>query len=229
MFIKEDYSYISQMENKLIENGYGKLSVHSIHFDRYFTEEQQERNKQIAHDSTTEEWHKYCDEIGEYLSKQLLEIAKVFDSKYDIHQFREEKNTIEHYKSNWDLYFYSNKGWNGKEYMNFFTLTFNDDRTPEENMNLLEEIKGIIETLNYENIMCRIQYDAVIDNKRVENEAKAICENLLGKFTTYNGMIGKIKVIHELEDKKEYGFFKKNARTNYYPIHYATILMEKGA
>ena len=228
MFIKEDYSYISYLENKLIEKGYGKLSVHSIHFDRYFTEEQQEKNRQLAQSVTTEEWNKHCDVFGEHLNKQLMEIAEMFNSKYNLHQFDTENSTIEHYRTDWDLHFYSNKGWNGKDYMDFFSLTFNDERTPKENISLLEEIREILKALSYENVMCRIQYDAIIDDKRVEKEAKEICESLLGKFIVYNGMIGKIKVIHELEDKKEYGFFKKKAKSNYYPIHYANILMMKG-
>lgn len=32
MYIKEDYSYITKNERLLIERGYGKLTVHSIHF-----------------------------------------------------------------------------------------------------------------------------------------------------------------------------------------------------
>ena len=55
MYIKEDYSYITKNERLLIERGYGKLTVHSIHFDRYFTEEEQENNFQISEASTAEE------------------------------------------------------------------------------------------------------------------------------------------------------------------------------
>lgn len=64
MYIKEDYSYITKNERLLIERGYGKLTVHSIHFDRYFTEKEKENNFQISKVSTAEEWSNYCDELS---------------------------------------------------------------------------------------------------------------------------------------------------------------------
>jgi len=36
MYIKHDYSYIKTNENKLIDYGYGKMTVHFIHFDRHY-------------------------------------------------------------------------------------------------------------------------------------------------------------------------------------------------
>lgn len=224
MYVKHDYEYINANESKLIDCGYGKMSVHSIHFDRHFTEEQMERNRQIAESMTREEWGKHCDEIGLSLNESLKEILSVFVDKYNIHQVSPETSTMNHYRSDWDLYFYSNRGWNSKEYMDSFTLSFNENRNLERNMKLLEEIISIVETFEYENIGCRIQYDAVIDEKKVKEAAENICENLLGKFIEYYGMIGKIKVVHEENGNKDYGFFKKNARNRYYPVSYAEIL-----
>ena len=110
------------------------------------------------------------------------------------------------------------------QYITWFNLSFNTDRTPEQNMKLLEEIISFVETMEYENIGCRIQYDAVIDNERVETEAKTICERLVGKFIDYHGMTGKIKVVREENGIKEYGFFTKNARNKYYSISNTEIL-----
>ena len=108
--------------------------------------------------------------------------------------------------------------------MTYFKLNFNKERSPEQNMTLLDEIISLVETMEYENIGCRIQYDAVIDNERVETEAKTICERLVGKFIDYHGMTGKIKVVREENGIKEYGFFKKNARNKYYSISNVDIL-----
>ena len=40
MYISKDFSYISTNETMLMDKGYGKMSVHSIHFDRHYSEEQ---------------------------------------------------------------------------------------------------------------------------------------------------------------------------------------------
>lgn len=224
MFISQDFSYVKVSEMKLIDSGYGKMSVHSVHFDRHFSEERKEQNRQLAQKMTTEEWNKHCEEISKSFDKPLREIVSVLADKYNIHQVSQETSTMKHYTSDWDLYFYSNKGWNGREHMDYFSLSFNDKRSPEQNMKLLEEIVAIVKTLDYENIGCRIQYDAWIDTKKVEETAKVICENLLDKFINYNGMVGKIKVVNETNGSKEYGFFKKNARNKYYRISYSDIL-----
>ena len=224
MFISQDFSYIKASEMKLIDSGYGKMSVHSVHFDRHFTEEKKENNRKTFQTMTTEEWNKHCLEISKSFDKPLREILSVLVGRYNIHQVSTETSTMKHYRSDWDLFFYSNKGWNGNEHMDCFRLSFNDKRSVEQNMKLLEEIISIVKTLDYENIGCRIQYDAWIDKKKVEETAKDICENLLGEFINYNGMVGKIKVVGEYNGNKEYGFFKKNARNKYYRISYGDIL-----
>ena len=220
MYISKDFSYINANETMLMNNGYGKLSVHSIHFDRHYSEEQMEKNREIAESMTREEWNKHCDEIAEGFAKPLNEILEKFLSKYSIYQASENVS----YDSDWDLFFWSDRGWNKKDFMTHFSLTFNDNRSPEQNMELLEEIISLVETMEYENIGCRIQYDAVIDENKVTEEAKTICESLVGKFIDYCGMTGKIKVVREENGIKEYGFFKKNARNKYYSISNTEIL-----
>ena len=224
MYISKDFSYINANETMLMDNGYGKLSVHSTHFDRHYSEEQKEKNREIAESMTREEWSKHCDEIAEGFAKPMEEIVKQFASKYDIYQACEYTGKKISFDNDWDLFFWSDRGWNGKDFMTHFKLNFNKERSPEQNMTLLDEIISLVETMEYENIGCRIQYDAVIDNERVETEAKTICERLVGKFIDYHGMTGKIKVVREENGIKEYGFFKKNARNKYYSISNTEIL-----
>lgn len=64
MYIEHDYHYINANENLLIEKGYGKISIHSIHFDRHYSEEQKEKNRQIAESMTSEQWSRHCEEVA---------------------------------------------------------------------------------------------------------------------------------------------------------------------
>ena len=43
----------------------------------------------------------------------------------------------------------------------------------------------------------------------------------------YHGMKGKIKIVEDSDGNKEYGFFRKNAKSKYYRISYADILVMK--
>ena len=77
MYIEHDYHYINTNENLLIEKGYGKISIHSIHFDRHYSEEQKEKNRQIAESMTSEQWSRHCEEVAKGFSKPLNDILKV--------------------------------------------------------------------------------------------------------------------------------------------------------
>lgn len=54
---------------------------------------------------TSEQWSRHCEEVAKGFSKPLNDILKQFIDRYDIHQVSEETDTMEHYKSDWDLYF----------------------------------------------------------------------------------------------------------------------------
>lgn len=120
MYIKHDYSYLGY-EKGLIDKGYADLDIHSLHFDRYFTEEEKENNKKLADilNNNSEEWNKHCDNISKMINQKLIPIIEMLNNRYDIHQYTEEKCGMKHYKNNWDLFFYSNKGWNKKDYFDY--------------------------------------------------------------------------------------------------------------
>lgn len=225
MQIQRDYSYIRENDKKLMDRGYGEMSLHSISFDRHYSEEQKKRNAETANSMTSEEWSKHCEEIARSFAPSMEEILSKFIGKYDIYQISEETSTSEYFNSDWDLYFYSDKGWGGRDYMTRFSLSFNDRRSPEQNMKLLEEIIPLVEAMDFKNIQCRIQYKIAIDEKKVKKDAETICESLVGKSIIHRGVNGKIKMIKESNGIREYGFFKKNAKSKYYAISQAELIL----
>lgn len=229
MYIKEDYSYIKNIETKMIEMGYGEKSVHSIYFDRYFTEDQKMENMQQAKEMSLDEWNKSCDEFSKLLERYMEKILNVFLEKYDIHQVSEETSTIEHFRRNWDLHFYTSKGWDNKEYMDSFILTFNHRRSAKENMELLQEIIALVLPMEYKNVYCRVQYSVAVDREKVVKDARVICEKLENQFITYRGNVGKIKLVAEANGIRRYGFFKKGSKKRYFDISYEEILAMYGS
>lgn len=229
MIIERDYSYISSSENKLIDAGYGKVTVYSLHFNRYVSEEQKEINRKFFESMTETERNNYYksaqfESVQEAFSKSLQDVLDIFIGKFDIHQVSEETSTSTHYNSNWDLFFWSDRGWNGKEYMSRFTLSFNENRTPEQNMELLDKIIALLESMENEKVYCRIQYDAHIDMKRVAVAARKIYDGIAGKFVEMFCHIGKVKIVSEDSEGVKYGFFKKGASKRYYALSAADLL-----
>ncbi|MDP4224780.1 MAG: hypothetical protein Q8910_00220 [Bacteroidota bacterium] len=220
MHIKHDYSLTKEA---LIKKGYAELSVHSLNFDRYFNEEEEAENMRLSHELTREQWNETCDRTAEYIYQQLSVVINQIKNNYNIHQLTEETSTMEHYRHDWDLFFWSNSGWNGKEIFDTFSLSFNENRSAAENMCLLNELLSIFEQLDIKNVSCRVQYTAIRNEEKIAIDGEAICKQLEGKFINYNGWIGKIKTVGE-----KYGFFKKGAKNHYYSVPYEYLVMNFG-
>lgn len=228
MYIKHDYSYITASSEKLAQHGFGKQTVFSLTLGRYFSEAERQENSRIANSCTREEWSARCDALSKSLDKPLTEIMKVLCQKYDIHQTSPETDTIKHYRSEWDLFFWSNRGWNGQDHMDTVQLTFNDERPIEYRAKVLETLLLMLEEMEYKNIGCRIQYCIILDDKKIFETAESVYnEALAGKFLRYNGLEGKIKIIGKdrVSGENCYGFFRKGAKTKYYPISSAEIVL----
>lgn len=217
MLISHDYSLLGSRKN-LIEKGYADLDIHSLNFDRHFTDEEKEENVRQSELLTREQWTIRCDDVSKMIYEQMLPIIELLNNKYDIHQISEEKNTMEHYRSDWDLFFYSNRGWNGKDYFDHVQITFNTKRTVDQNKKLLSEILEILEQLEVKNVYCRVQYTVREHKEKIQAKVTEICESLVDNVINYNGMKGKIKVVDECNGEKQYGFFKERVRKSYYQL-----------
>ena len=220
MLIKKDMSYINESDKFLVENGLEELDIHSLNFDRYYMEEEKENNMRLSHELTTEQWNNRCEEISKNLHLKMLPIVELLNTKYDIYQFAEDV----YYKSDWDLYFYSNKGWNNRNYFDYMKISFNGKRSVQANLKLHEEILEILGSLEVKNVSCRVQYTVRKNELEIKSKAIAICKNILNKTISYNGMEGKIKTVHGYEGLEGYGFFKKRARGKYYTINPIALL-----
>ena len=228
MYIKHDYSYITASSEKLAQHGFGKQTVFSLTLGRYFSEAERQENSRIANSCTREEWSARCDALSKSLDKPLTEIMKALCEKYDIHQTSPETDTLKHYRSEWDLFFWSNRGWNGQDHMDTVQLTFNDERPIEYRAKVLETLLPMLEEMEYKNIGCRIQYCIILDDKKIFETASTVYnEALAGKFLRYNGLEGKIKIVGKdrVSGENCYGFFRKGAKTKHYPISSAEIVL----
>ena len=223
MKITNDYSNIKEYEKKLINKGYGEITVHSLHFDRYVSEEQREINRKFFYDMIDAEKESYYkstefENVQKAFLKSLREVLDIFVDKFNIHQVSSETSTMEHYKSDWDLFFWSDRGWNNEDYMTCFSLTFNDNRNSEQNMKLLEEIIAMLNTIQNDNVCCRIQYEAVLYKDAIPEAAKKIFKEINGKFVSWRDYVGKFKIVNYSDNMIEYGFFKKGAKRRYYKV-----------
>lgn len=218
MLITHDYQYTNKA---LIENGYASIGIHSLNFDRHFTEEEKEQNRQFAeqYGTNSQEWSDRCDQSGEEICKQMEQMMEVLNEKYSISQYDPQVEYGKH-----DLHFYSNRGWNGKKWYDHIQLSFNDKLDANRNNQILNELLDLLSGMELKNVACRVQYDTVTDDEKLYMDAAQKCKDLEGKFVSLMGAVGKIKEVGEYNGKKKYGFFKKGARRYYHPLSSQEII-----
>jgi len=185
MKIKHDYSYLTGNFEKLIELRYAEMSIHSLKFNRDLSEQDMEENQKQSHLLTTEHWNKRCDDFSYYLFTQLKPITEYFSQNYDVHQITEEKSTMDHYRSDWDLFFYSNKGWNNKDYFDYFTLNFNSNRSTASIMELAQQITAVLSEMNINNVLCYVQYTLKYNDTKIQQDAEKIIDATKESFITH--------------------------------------------
>lgn len=209
MHFSDDFNYINSIEKELIKRGYGNLTVHSLHFDRFVSDEEKEEGRKLYNEQP-ERWSDHCDEVWSAWSEKAVTMMDALAANYSIYQYGD--NNIKFGEQ--DLFFWSNKGWNNQDYMTGFSLTFNDEKSVEYNMTLLNDLKLFLSD-HPGCFTCRIQYDAKIDYKQVENYVKDNIKKVQNKMITYGIMEGKIRWV---DCNNEYGFFKKGAKSHYYRL-----------
>lgn len=219
MLLKHNYTYLNNED--LIEKGYAECGVCSLNFDRYLDEDERNENQIQSQLLDKESWNLRCDEFSKYIYNQMLPIKEILNSKYDIHQISEEKSSNEHYRSDWDLFYYTNKGWNGKDYFDYMRISFNEKRSFVKNFELLNEIINLLENMDIKNVYCWIQYHTIYHEAEIKAEAESMFNKIKDKFVDYQGSIGKIKITDTLSG---YGFFKKGSKSRYYPMSDKQIL-----
>lgn len=209
MQITEDYTHTN---THLIEAGYAELTVHSLRFDRFYTEEEKEQNRQAAESMTVEEWHNRCEESSKEIYRQMMEIIPLFEKCGIIYRVVPVTN-YGYYESSNNLHFYSNKGWNGRDYFDYFTLSFDKNKPAEEIITFKNEFVSMLENTNVDtpNIRCIVKYADKPNEKKLAEDAEIICKKLEGKTIEYGNMKGKIKRLGDC-----WTFWKLRAKRTYY-------------
>ena len=217
MKITETRMYVNE---PLVEKGYATVSAGLLNFSRYYSDEEMEQNGRAAK-AHPETYRERCEHHERRAAEQLQAVLSAVKDRYRIHQLTPETSTSAHYNSDWDLFFWSNRGWNGHDYFDHFTLTFNDKRSPEANMSLLHELIPIFESVDVSNVSCRVQYHSIENAKKIREDGERLCREMAGKTINYRGYDGKIKPV----GNGEYGFFRKGARSRYYPVSFTSLVL----
>lgn len=224
MKFNNDYHYITEKANKIIEMGFADLDLHSIRIETVISEEQKEENLKLSKTLSGKEWGIRCDEFELIQSKKVEKILDVLAEHFIIYQYkdaniqyhnRKDSNNQNGYE--WDLYCnFGNK--------RSASLSFNDNgKTLEERYKDLNKIKEILKDYEDDSIKINVQYTQNFHIEELNKKVIEVYSNLKDTFINYNGMIGKIKPVEKYNDSYygtpcQYGFFKKGSRKTFYKL-----------
>jgi hypothetical protein len=225
----EDFSTV---HIPLIEMGFAHSTIHSLHFDRFFNEEEKQANAEEHERLTPEEWSARCNRFWEAFAAQnalLLHAANDYfirETGKALCQFdqldpknRDTRRQHEHYHF-WLWY---------NEDPRFFSLTVLDsDWHDKEN---ITDPTIILKALDWfsvygpDNLSCRIQYTTVKHEAEIETAAWDVYQNeLKGKFVKWGFDTGKVG--YDKESKCFY-FMKKYAKRKGFYINNEALLNMK--
>ena len=214
MITFEDDKYITDGQRDLLKRGMAQMSVHSLHFTYLASS--------IVTEMSEEEHKSFVRERDTALNHVRLTAAACFD----IHQSSTDKSTMSHYKSDWDLFFWSDRIWNNTEFISHISLTFNSNRTAKQNMELLSCVLSKLKASIPDNIYCRVQYEVRLDDDAVNEAAQAFFDTIQRKVVYYKKMPGKVKPVINFDSSVRFGFFNKGAKKKYHPLTNVDLLTE---
>lgn len=193
MKIKHDTRLVDQ-EREIVKKGYGRVYIDKFFFDRFIPEEEREKYRGDV------------DEFGRTVHSQMQEIMKEVEQEFPkIMQYNYDGK-------DYCLFFYSNRGWNGKDYYDYMILSGFNGNTDVWGMNAVNLLR-LVSEIETKNVTCRVQYAVELYRDKLELDAQVIGDLLVGKKCTYNGMIGKVEKIQD-----NFYFKKQRARKYHFQL-----------
>lgn len=239
MTINHDRSYINHKSLELAQHGYGHERVRNFRFQFTYTEAEraENRNRPGPSDMSAKAWNKVCSESARRRSAHMERVMEAIAAKHWCYQYNSGRD-LEQFKSDdWDLFFWCNDFSNtmcgamsGRDY-SYFTLNFNDTQTKEKQREVYDSVMEILDRFQEDDhIEVTVQYQIILDEKKIKADAAEIVKKLIGKPCQYaatneifNLTTGPMDG-HIVEVNGQYYFMKKRAKSRGYLLDNKDIL-----
>lgn len=165
---------------------------------------------------TREQWIARCEQAKQECGQKVEKLVDLLNEQFIVYQYKNKE--ISYRNDNWDLFFWCNSSC-GERDMSYVTLSPNDKRTNEQQIETVNAMINLLKEIDVKGIQVAIQYHAIYDKNKEEEIALEYCEKMKDKFIVYGGWDGKI-----VKSNGNYYFRKKGAKKKAYYINNRTIL-----
>lgn len=217
MVIEKKIKNLDKKNAQLISHGYATCKAYQFSFFRYVSDDSKKENLRKAKKLSCEEWEAECDRVGWNICRQMQLIVDKLAREFSIYQYDPGVKYGKH-----ELFFWSNRGWNKKEWYDHFSLTLNQDKSCIEQEKILERVTEILLGIKSPQIRCQIEYMAVLDEDKICKDAECKYQELSEKRVYWAGMEGRIYKFCS-SDKTEYRFYQRKAGVGRINSHFLSI------
>lgn len=239
MTINHDRSYINHKSLELARHGYGHERVRNFRFQFTYTEAERAENlnRPGPSDMSAEAWNKVCSEFAQRRNACMKRVMEAIAAKHWCYQYDKDRDLEQFRSDGWDLFFWCNDfpntmrgSMSGRDY-SYFTLNFNNAQTEEKQREVYDSTMEILKQFQEDDhIEVAVQYEIVLDEKKIEADAAEIAKNLIGKPCQYTATNEIFNLTTEpmdgriVEANGQYYFMKKRARSRGYLLDNKDIL-----
>lgn len=217
MVIEKNIKNLDKKNAHLISLDYATCEAYQFSFYRQVSEGSKKENLRKAKQLSPDEWEAECDRVGSNVCRQMQIIVETLAREFAIYQYDPGVKYGEH-----DLFFWSNRGWNKKEWYDSFTLTLNHDKSLMEQARILDKVTEILRGIKSPQIRCQIEYKIVLYEEKISEAADLKYQELSDRHVICNGMEGRVYKASS-SDKTEYRFYQRKAGVGRRNLHYFIV------
>lgn len=177
---------------------------------------------------TPEQWNAYCAQKAMERSEMIHAAVETISQEFVCYQYRDNGQSVCYQDAGWDLFFWCNDFYNtmrgmgltGRDYSHT-TLTFNEKHDLSCRQRICNRVMEILEGKFHDDpgLYLRIQYQAQLDETKIDDAVKEILPQLLDRPCHYGQMSGKI-----VQTAQGVLFKKKYAKTRAYRLSNLALL-----
>jgi len=225
MRIWHDRSYIFSEGRELISRGYAQEDIYSVRFSFLYTDAEREANREFARTHTDEERNLDNLRAAKHRSAAMLPVMEAIAEEFVCDQFKEH---LPYNSDAWDLFFWCGPFRSvspayclqGRDY-SYFTLSTNKSVPIEKRKETCERLLQLVteKFSDHPNLDVAVQYDVLLDEKRISAEAEAALPHLMKANCSYNGEAGRV-----VQGGNGVFFLRKRARKYGYRLQNTDLL-----
>lgn len=184
MNITHDQSLIGYDSRELIKRGYGCMAIDVLRLEFLYTPDKAQKPEKMSPQQRN------------HIMKSVMDTIA---ARFPCYQYNVPRD-MQYHSQDWALFFWcreaageNDTAGDGRDY-SYFTLTLNQQYSAEMRQKVCDQVLSLLNSkfAALSNLYLAIQYEALLDHKKIADDAARLAPMLNGKKCVYHGMEGSL-------------------------------------